>query len=228
MVLDALAMVALAALSAAAVDGLALVAAWAFEATVLAEAGRRTKDPVATAGAFGFLALAAAHVLVFEAPPDGLLYGSNDLLRAAIAVGLVAAAAVRLVRASADERVKTLLPGVAAAAVLYLCSIAIVTPFDSRQDGQLLLSVFWAACGFAGLIAGLVLRQRRHRLWGFGLLLLAIAKVFAYDLAALASIYRVASLVVLGLLLLAAAFAYQRLRDAGNGRPVGPPRVGSV
>ena len=81
MVLDALAMVALAALSAAVVDGLALVAAWAFEATVLAEAGRRTKDPVATAGAFGFLGLAAAHVLVFEAPPDGLLYGSNDLLR---------------------------------------------------------------------------------------------------------------------------------------------------
>ena len=67
-----------------------------------------------------------------------------------------------------------------------------------------------------GLIAGLVLRRRRHRLWGFGLLLLAIAKVFAYDLAALASIYRVASLVVLGLLLLAAAFAYQRLRDASN------------
>lgn len=215
-VLDALAMLALAALSAAAVDGVALVAAWAFEAAVLAEAGRRAKDPVATVGAFGFLGLAAAHALVFEAPPDGLLYGSDDLLRAAIAIGLVAAAALRLFRASADERARILLPGVAAAALLYLCSIAIVTPFDSRQNGQLLLSVFWAGCGFAGLTAGLMLRRRRHRLWGFGLLLLAIAKVFAYDLAALASIYRVASLVVLGLLLLAAAFAYQRLREASN------------
>ena len=45
MALDALAMVALAALSAAAVDGLALVCTWAFEAAVLAEAGRRTRIP---------------------------------------------------------------------------------------------------------------------------------------------------------------------------------------
>ena len=163
-------------------------------------------------------------MLVFEAPPDGLLYGSQRPAPRRVRVGLVVVATLRLLRASTDERARALLPGVAAAAVLYLCSIAIVTPFDSRQNGQLLLSVFWAACGFAGLTAGLVLRQRRHRLWGFGLLLLAIAKVFAYDLAALASIYRVASLVALGLLLLAAAFAYQRLRDAGGGPSIGRPR----
>jgi uncharacterized membrane protein len=37
-------------------------------------------------------------------------------------------------------------------------------------------------------------------------------KVFLYDLSGLTSIYRVASFVVLGLLLLAEAFAYQRLK----------------
>jgi len=37
-------------------------------------------------------------------------------------------------------------------------------------------------------------------------------KVFLYDLSALTSVYRVASFVGLGLLLLAAAFAWQRMR----------------
>jgi Predicted membrane protein (DUF2339) len=219
--LDAVSMLALACLTAATVDGLALVAAWAFEAAALAEAGRRADDRVASAGALGFLALAAGHALVFEAPPEALLFGSNDLWQAAVALGLVAAAALRVAPAVPGEWAKALLPGAAAVAVFYLCSIAIVTPFDSRQDGQLLLSVFWAACGFGGLVAGLVLRRRRHRLWGFGLLLLAVAKVFVYDLAALDSIYRVASFVVLGLLLLAAAFAYQRLRDGMSPPPDG-------
>jgi uncharacterized membrane protein len=39
-----------------------------------------------------------------------------------------------------------------------------------------------------------------------------VAKVFLYDLSTLTSIYRVASFLVLGALLLAGAFAYQRLR----------------
>jgi uncharacterized membrane protein len=36
--------------------------------------------------------------------------------------------------------------------------------------------------------------------------------VFLYDLSTLTSIYRLISFIVLGVLLLAAAFAYQRLR----------------
>ena len=39
-----------------------------------------------------------------------------------------------------------------------------------------------------------------------------MGKVFLYDLAALTSVYRVASFIGVGLLLLVAAFAYQRLR----------------
>jgi hypothetical protein len=218
--LDGLSMLALACLSAAMLDGLALVAAWALQATVLVAAGRRARDRVATFGALGFLALAAGHAFVYEAPPDALIFGSNNLWHAVAAIGLVVVATLRFLPAASDPRAKALVSGAAALAGLYLCSIAIVTPFDSRENGQLLLSVFWAACGFAGLLAGLVLHRRRHRLWGFGLLLLAVAKVFVYDLAALASLYRVASLVLLGLLLLAAAFAYQRLHDARETRPV--------
>ena len=46
------------------------------------------------------------------------------------------------------------------------------------------------------------------------LVLLAVtaAKVFVFDLASLTSLYRAASFVALGLLLLAGAFAWQRIR----------------
>jgi uncharacterized membrane protein len=46
----------------------------------------------------------------------------------------------------------------------------------------------------------------------FALLVLALAKVFLLDLAALGSVWRVLSFIGLGLLLLLAALAYQRLR----------------
>jgi uncharacterized membrane protein len=57
---------------------------------------------------------------------------------------------------------------------------------------------------------------RRHiprlRHAALALLLLTVGKVFLYDLSTLTALYRVASCVALGLLLLAAAFAYQRHR----------------
>jgi uncharacterized membrane protein len=50
---------------------------------------------------------------------------------------------------------------------------------------------------------------------GFALLAIAVGKVFLYDMAALERGYRVLSFVVLGLFLLAGAYAYQRLRRGG-------------
>ena len=57
---------------------------------------------------------------------------------------------------------------------------------------------------------------------GFGLLTVAVVKVFAYDMAALQAEYRVLSFVVLGLLLLAGAYAYQRMRRGGGTRNASP------
>ena len=56
------------------------------------------------------------------------------------------------------------------------------------------------------------------RMAGFALLGLSFGKVIVFDLATLDSIYRVASCVALGLLLLASAFAYQRMRPRCRGR----------
>jgi uncharacterized membrane protein len=78
----------------------------------------------------------------------------------------------------------------------------------------MLLSAFWAGAGLIALFWGLLRDERSRRVGGLTLLSLALAKVFLYDLAALESIYRVVSFVALGVLLLVAAFAYQRIRPS--------------
>jgi uncharacterized membrane protein len=80
------------------------------------------------------------------------------------------------------------------------------------QHAQLALSAFWAVLGFGSLVAGLVRDLRPLRYGGLALLGLAVAKVFIVDLAKLQSGIRVLSFLALGLLLLAGAFAYQRMR----------------
>jgi uncharacterized membrane protein len=71
--------------------------------------------------------------------------------------------------------------------------------------------------GLAAIVFGLVRNLRLVRLGGLVLLGIAIVKVFFVDLATLESIYRVASFVALGLLLIACAFAYQSLHREGEG-----------
>jgi uncharacterized membrane protein len=118
----------------------------------------------------------------------------------------------------------------AALALLYLGSTALISLVPGDQ-GQLLLSALWALTGLLALVAGLREEEQRPlRLGALGLLLVALAKVGLYDLSALPGITRVGSCIVLGLLLLAAAFVWQRqrppvmrnpaVRSAGQTTPV--------
>jgi len=230
--LDAVSLAALIYLDAAVLDGTELVLAFGAQALVLAELARRTLDPFARTCALVLLTFAAGHALVFEAPPEALLRGADSLAAAALALGAVALTALRCGRSgpfgSAREPMVLLAAGVAA--LLLLASIAIVTPFQPgagapdtglglgvRQQGQVLLSAFWGACGFAALWLGLRRRSREIRLAGFALLAVAAGKVFLYDLSTLGSVYRVLSFVALGLLLLTAAYVYQRARPGSTG-----------
>jgi len=211
---------ALAAIGLAlALDGPALVAGWAAEAIILAWAARRIDDPRGYVGSAVFLALAAWHVLAFEAPPEALRTAVDDFPTAAVAVAIVGLAAAALRRLAPDlpwklDRAYLATAGLAA---IYLPSIAIVAAFgrdqlEPGQTPQVLLSGFWAVAGLAGLVVGLVRDVRLLRLGALGLLGAAVVKVFVYDLSELESIYRALSFIALGLLLLAGAFAYQRVR----------------
>lgn len=205
---------------ALALSGPALVAGWAAEAAIVAWAGRRIGDRRAHVPAGVFLGLAAVHVVAYEAPPAALADGVDDLAVAAVALLAFVAAALVVERSyeGPPEEWRTILRATLGAAIVYLPSLAIVDVTATEggaepgQTPQVLLSAFWAATGFATVVYGLLREARGLRLAGLLLLGLAIGKVFLYDLAALDEIYRVLSFVALGLLLLAGAFAYQRVR----------------
>lgn len=227
MALDALSLAGLVYASALALDDTPLVLAFAAQAVVLAELCARRPEPIAAVGAPVLAVLAAGHVLAFEAPPVALRDGVDDLAAAALALAAVAGAAWRLgpaleTRGPGATHVPVLAAG---AALVYLGSVAIIDSFQpggevlatgldlqERQQGQLLLSVFWSICGAATVAVGLARRDLILRLAGFALLGVAVVKVAVVDLSQLESVYRVLSLVALGLLLLVAAYAYQRFR----------------
>jgi hypothetical protein len=196
---------------ALALSGPALVAGWSAEAVLMAWVGTRVGDRRGQVASLVFLAAATLHALIFEAPPKALAYGLDSVPRAVVALLLVLAAALTI--ASLVRELTGVLVLAAAVAGTYLGSVLVVDVAGAvQQHSQLALSAFWAALGFGGLVAGLVRDRRPLRLGGLALLGLAVAKVFVVDLAALASLWRVASFLVLGLLLLAGAFAYQRMR----------------
>ena len=232
-VLDAIALAALGLLSAIALDGVALTLALSGEAVALAALARRTApssraaaDPVPFAGALAFLAAALGHATAVLAPPEALVYGLDAVAPALAGLGAVTLAAALVARAAPDAAARAALAGVAATIGLYLASVLLVTPFqpgadmsglplselDTRQQGQALLSALWALAGVTALVAGLVLDARALRLGALALLGVTVAKVFMFDLASLTSLYRVGSCIALGLLLLAGAFAWQRIR----------------
>jgi uncharacterized membrane protein len=97
--LDALALAALAYVTALSLDGVALTAALAGQAAGLAALARRDRAPVAVYGALAFVLLAVAHVLGVVAPPELLRTGAPRPLDAFAALAAVALAAALVSRA---------------------------------------------------------------------------------------------------------------------------------
>ncbi|MDQ2759941.1 MAG: DUF2339 domain-containing protein [Actinomycetota bacterium] len=229
--LDTVGLAVLAYLTAVDLHGAGLVVAWALEAAALARIARRSGDDVAAIASLTFLAGGAIHALAVEAPPRALALGVSGTGAAAAAIGACAAASLMIARTRLTIRDRGATPaliGAASLALLYLASVLIVSAFQPsaietgdavldmtvRQQGQILLSGVWGLAGVGVLVLGLRRNQRLWRLGALGVLLLTAGKVFLYDLSTLDSIYRIASFVALGLLLLLGAYAYQRLRPA--------------
>jgi uncharacterized membrane protein len=225
--LDGVAIAALAYFAAVALDGVLLVASWTVGAVALAEVARRTKRDAPAYGALALTGLAGIHASAFEAPLRSLVYGVDHLAAAAGALLLVAAATMRMAQLGTGGEKQRVWLGVAVAVtLLYAASVAVVSAFQPgsaaatlsvfdlgpRQQAQLVLSVLWSVVGVAALLIGLRSDVKPLRIGALALLLTTVGKVFLYDLSALTSVYRVASFVGLGLLLLAGAFAWQRMR----------------
>ena len=172
--------------------------------------------------ALGQLAIAVCWWLGALASPPAIVDGGAELLPALIGAAALTLAAYRLTRTSEPGSIeRRVLCAVTALVPLYIASVATLalgpstgTGFAPGQQGQLALSALWAVTGVVALVIGLRRDVRDLRVGALGLLAVTIAKVFLYDLATLTSGWRIASFLALGLLLLGAGFAYQRLRPA--------------
>jgi uncharacterized membrane protein len=193
---------------------------------------RRASKPLRSWG-LALLAVATAKVLVV----DSLYYSAewNALIFnytfAAFAL-LVVALAASVWLYSEDKRVSdgersALLPVlVVAANLVAVVALSLeayghfekqITVGDEAADAsrlarQLSLSVIWTIYGGALLVLGIVKRARLLRVMALALLAVTIIKVFLIDLSSLRTIYRIISFVVLGGVLLAVSFLYQRYR----------------
>jgi uncharacterized membrane protein len=210
-------------------DGPTLVAAWAAMSAALAYlATRADRTSVPTLSdaerlliaALGFLGLGIMHTLVVEAPPYAIAEGVEDLGAALVAIACCAGAAVACWFWGREIEPKTATAAgfVGALGFVYLGSVAIIDVIgdnaggEAREIGQSWLSAFWTATGLGAVVWGMVRRSWKARLGGLALLMVAIAKVWTYDLSELEETARALSFVALGLLLLAGAFAYQRFK----------------
>jgi uncharacterized membrane protein len=215
-------------------DGPTLVAAWSAMAAALAYLATRVDRTPAPAlsdaerlliGALGFLGLAIAHMMVVEAPPVAIAEGVEDLGAALVAIACCAGAAVAcwFWGREIEPKTATVAGFVGATGFVYLGSVSIIDVIgdnaggEAREIGQAWLSAFWAATGLAAVVWGMVRRSPKARLGGLALLMVAIAKVWTYDLSELEETARALSFVALGLLLLGGAFAYQRFLPKEEG-----------
>ncbi len=205
---------------ALALDGPALVVGWSAEAAILAWVAGRTGEQRALVFSGIFLAL-AGYLALAEAPPDTLLDGATDLGDALVGIVCVGIASA-IIGLLVDRRdVWMTFFGIAAVAFLYAASLGIVDviqggEIERSQTAQVVLSAFWGAVGLVAIVVGLVRDIRQLRYGGLALLGLGVAKLFAYDLGELDQLYRVLSFVAVGLVLLAGAYAYQRVRAVGR------------
>jgi uncharacterized membrane protein len=83
---------------------------------------------------------------------------------------------------------------------------------------QAALSAAWAAYGLVLVAVGIRWRYAPVRYLAIAILAVVIGKVFLIDLARLDRLYRVLSVIALGLVLLAASYLYQRFADEPGAR----------
>lgn len=203
------------------VHGPALVLAWSASAAVTVAAARHDWE---RGLALCVAALAVGHVLLNEIPLDALVNGVDALSSAWIAgIALMAAAASMRVFGPASWR--PLASTAAFGLLVYLVSVTIVdlsqtnapafgpavSALDSEARGQVMVSSLWAICGLLLVVVGLRRQRSAWRSAGLSLLALAGAKIALFDLSALSTAARTISFIVVGMILLATAFAYQAM-----------------
>jgi uncharacterized membrane protein len=183
---------------------------------------------------FGIVAVAIVRLVGLaaeNASPTYLVVGNPRFMASAIVVALLYGLAYLYRRQPADEalRPRTALLFVANALTLVLLTaeitafwqvrdVARLSPSPSSESHfarEMMLSVTWALYATSLMVAGFRRQYAPIRYFAIGVFVITIVKVFLIDLAELDQIYRVASIIGLGVALLATSYLYHRFR----GRP---------
>jgi uncharacterized membrane protein len=212
-------------------DGPAVTVGWAAEGAAIVALGvheRRNWLRMAGAALFTLAVVRTVELLVSTPAANHLVVLNARAASAALVVGLsyLIAWIHRQVPAS-EGRDWGIGSGVlvAQAVTVSLLTSEIHAFFEVRNSpftGEVMTSVTWAAYATALIVVGLYRRYAPLRYFGIGLFAITILKVFFGDLAHLQQIYRVLSVMGLGLLLLLTSWLYQRMRGAILGTEGGP------
>lgn len=177
------------------------------------------------------LAVAVGHLLEADRPrrafDDPAFVGSWALvlwLAAAVALALAAGLWRRDPGTGESRVVRAGLWLLAGAVVLFGVTgeiqryfrLQVPSPGTGRLAAGLAVSAWWLAFAGALVAAGLERRVRPARLAGLAVAGLAVLKVLVFDLASLDALYRVASVLILGLVSLGLAYLYHR-QAGGSG-----------
>lgn len=190
----ALASVSLALAAWAAVDGAPLVACLAAVSALSAVSAR----------ALGSTALRAAAATIAAIATLGYLATGADTP----ALGAVVIAALVAYERLAPGDVKVRLAPAAGVALIALATCTALIP-------AALITASWIAAGTAMFFLGLALRALHYRLVALGVFALGFVRLFVHDLAAYAAVYRIASFLIAGALLLGVSYVYtSRLDEA--------------
>src|SRR5579875_2102707 len=218
----ALALVCISLAVPARLDNQWLTIAWAVEGLLLVQGGvqissRRLR--AAGLALFGVTAVRLAALLI----PAGALLWNQRFMTFAIAAVCFALACVLVKRSGAKfgegERVAFGSLAIAANAyALAALSLEVWDFFGAARAGagygyfaeQLGLSILWTLYAAGLILAGILRRAAILRWQALALFGIVAAKVFLFDLSELSRFYRILSFLVLGVLLLAVSFLYQR------------------
>ena len=151
---------------------------------------------------YGLAVLAFARVLALEFSPAQIFASTNER----IVVGTAAAACLFVAQ--------FLIPQDRPPRLFYsLLSTGLVTAVLFQEVSGSMLTMAWGIEGAVLLGLGFLLRDRTFRLSGLVLFLVCVGKLFAYDLRALETLYRILSFFVLGVILVGVSWLYTRFRD---------------
>jgi uncharacterized membrane protein len=201
-------------------DGPAVTVGWAAEGSAVIALGLFERREWMRIGGLLLFAVAVLRTLdmLFSPPLANHVVLFNTRAACALLVVALAYAMAWLHRRDTNpaSRDLSIASGIIVAQVvsLVLLTSEIHAHFAIRNDAftrELLVSVSWAVYATILIVIGLQRRYAPLRYFAFGLFALTIGKVFFSDLAELERIYRVMSLVALGMTLLLTSWLYQRI-----------------